>query len=106
NKTSCYSYTLQSKKLGTYSSWGSRIYSQPFLDGGLGSYTTISTSNTYWTNTNGGTTQGPLNRCGVWATTSVASMDAIGRSMIVNIKESKTYYIGVGGDNYINLELD
>lgn len=96
--------------VSTYSDCGSYIYDPGYNFDGTGSSTQIPVLNTFWNNgggvcTPGNTTDGPLNRSGLWATTAVADQD-IGFSICVNIPETKTYYIGMGCDNYGILRID
>lgn len=93
-----------------YSTCGSYIYSPGWALDGTGSSSQISTSNPFWVNGAGicvdaTTTDGPLNRTGIWAVTTLSNQD-IGFAICVNLPSSKTYYIGIGADNYGIIRLD
>lgn len=97
---------------GYYSRCGSLIYDVGFSLNGNGTHTAISTSNAFWINNTGGspcstgnTTNGPLNRNGVW-TTDTADNQTVGFSVCIDIDETKTYYIGAGFDNYGIIKID
>jgi hypothetical protein len=63
-----------------------------------------------WENTSvADSIKGPLNRCGVWTCNTGACPPFsvwIGFSQCLDIEETKTYYIGIGGDNEFKLVLD
>lgn len=93
-----------------YTICGTWIYTTFNLDG-TGASTQISTSNPFWVNgvgdclTGGTTVDGPMNRCALWATSQLSGQQ-IGFSVCVDIPESKTYYIGVGADNFATIKID
>jgi hypothetical protein len=93
-----------------YSICGSWIYSS-FNTDGTGASIQIPTSNSFWVNgigncLAGGTLSGgPMNRCALWATSQLSSQ-SIGFSVCIDIPESKTYYIGIGTDNYGSIKID
>jgi hypothetical protein len=92
-----------------YATCGSYIYDPGYNLDGTGTSTQITTANTFWANggtcTDNNTIDGPLNRAGLWATTTTDNQD-VGFSVCVDIPESKTYYVGIGCDNYGILKLD
>lgn len=93
-----------------YGTCGTRIYDLGFNVNGTGSSTLISFSNTFWVNGNGSCVDdlslgGPLNRCGVWST-STSSNQQVGFSVCIDVPATKTYYIGVGCDNYSTIRID
>lgn len=63
-----------------------------------------------WVNTTiANTIKGPLNRCGIWVCASGSCLPTdvwLGFSQCIDINETKTYYIGIGGDNEFKLVLD
>lgn len=94
-----------------YTECGSYIYEAGYLLNGTGASNQITTANNFWKNgsgtcaTDGNTTDGPLNRCALWATTCLSNQD-VGFAICINLNESKTYYIGFGVDNYGVLKID
>lgn len=93
-----------------YTTCGSYIYSPGWAVNGTGTSTLISHSNPFWVNGSGSCadstiTDGPLNRTGLWSVTTGSNQD-IGFSVCINIPVTKTYYIGIGSDNYGIIKLD
>lgn len=93
-----------------YSDCGSYIYNPGYSLDGTGTSTQISTVNAFWRNgagtcTPGTISDGPMNRCALWATTTLSNQD-IGFSICVDIPSPETYYIGFGCDNYGILRID
>lgn len=70
---------------------------------GNGVYTSISSSNAFWINNT--STDGPFNRCAVWAATLKDNQD-VGFSVCVDIPADKEYYLGFGIDNYATVKVD
>lgn len=48
---------------------------------------------------------GPMNRCCLW-TSSASSGQSVGFSVCFNVGETKTYYVGIGVDNYMSMRID
>lgn len=93
-----------------YSALGSFIYDFGFNSNGTGTANRIDLSNTFWVNGPGDggnhtTTDGPLNRCGLWSTTTLNNQD-IGFSVCISLDASSTYYIGIAGDNNCKIVID
>lgn len=96
-----------------YSVWGSLIYNPGFNINGTGSFTQIAYSNTFWLNGTGGypsgtganTVLGPLNRTGLWST-STSDGQVIGFSICITAPVTGTYYIGIAADNFASIYLD
>lgn len=95
-----------------YGPYGTLIYDSGFNVNGTGSFIQISFSNTFWANGPGyptfpgpGTTLGPLNRCGIWATTTTDNQ-TIGFTTCVNVPETGIYYVGIAGDNFPKISVD
>lgn len=92
-----------------YSTCGSYIYDTGYNINGTGTSTQIPLSNLFWKN--GGTcadsttVNGPLNRTAVWVAPPQDGQ-VIGFGVCVDLPESKTYYIGVGADNYAVIKVD
>jgi hypothetical protein len=104
----CPGYPLCKKPNNDYTSLGTRIYDVGFTSNGWGTYTACGgTSDTLWKNVAGTTAQGPLNRCGVWHCSNwLTNGPWIGKSVLRTVPDSKYYYIGVAGDNYVRLKVD
>lgn len=94
-----------------YTNCGTYIYAVGYASNGTGTSNKITTANSFWKNgsgtcvADGNTSDGPLNRSGLWATTCTSNQD-VGFAICVNISEAKTYYIGFGVDNYGILKID
>lgn len=103
-------YTTEAHTGTVYSSCGSYIYLPGYSIDGTGTSTQISPSNTFWVNGPGDcgihtTTDGPLNRSGLWSTSTTDNQD-VGFSICFDLTTSKQYYIGLGCDNYSIVKLD
>ena len=70
--------------------------------GTVGSHLTSS----WWSNTSSTTTGGVLNRTGVWASTGATNNQTIGFSVCVTAPSTKTYYIGIGCDNFGSIKIN
>jgi hypothetical protein len=90
---------------GAYTNFGTYIYSSGYNINGTGTSTQINPSNAFWINPLDNTTDGPLNRSGVWATTTSNNQD-VGFSVCITVPIDTTYYVGIGIDNYGILNLD
>lgn len=102
--------TLIAQHAAAYSTCGSYIYNTGYSVNGTGASTQITTANSFWVNGAGScidssTTNGPLNRVGVWSNPPMDNQD-IGFGVCLNLPESKTYYIGIGADNLSIVKLD
>lgn len=98
--------TTVPKVFDQYSHYGTVIYNAGYSVNGVGTNSRTSPStNTFWWNASTNTTDGPLNRTGLWATNTFPSQ-IIGFSYCINLTETKTYYIGCAADNSVNIKLD
>lgn len=104
--------TLQQETFAAYSTCGSYIYDAGYNVNGTGTSNQITTANAFWINWDGitqcanyGTTDGPLNRAGLWASV-VEDNQTIGFAVCITVPETKTYYVGIGCDNYGTIKLD
>lgn len=95
-----------------YSVWGSLIFDPGFNSNGVGTFTQISYGNTFWVNGAGypsgsgaNTALGPLNRSGLWASSTTDNQD-IGFAVCINAPAAGTYYVGVGSDNYATIKVN
>jgi hypothetical protein len=95
-----------------YSAWGTLIYNVGYALNGTGPFTQIAYSNPFWVNGSGfptgsglTTTAGPLNRAGVWSTTT-SDGQVVGFTVCVTLPVAGTYYIGTAGDNYSTITVD
>ena len=95
-----------------YTICGSYIYSPGYSVSGTGTSTKIPVSNTYWVNgagnciTNQTITDGPLNRTAIWSTNNTGALQTVGFSVCIDVPVTKTYYIGMGVDNYGTIKVD
>jgi len=95
-----------------YSVWGSVIYSSGYNINGTGTFVQIPYTNPFWVNGSGypvasgaNTSNGPLNRTGLWATTTTDNQD-VGFTVCITLPADGIYYIGTGADNYSSIYLD
>lgn len=110
-------YTLiKADGFATYSAGGTRVYNPGFnVDGSSVPASTL-TTNIIWKNLAANTTDGPLNRSGIWTnqysgsgpTKIMLPLDTwIGfNTCLTGLVAGKTYYIGIAGDNDYKLTLD
>lgn len=90
-----------------YSIFGTRFYDFGFNLNGTGTILTTSTFVNVWKSNN--PTNGPMNRCSIWTTTSPNGLPYekwLGFSKCFTITENKTYYFGVAADNDFRAVLD
>jgi len=95
-------YDLIARSFYVYSEFGTLLFSDYNIDG-TGNYTRINTS--YWKNLSNTYIGGPLNRSGVW-TSIYHNFQNISFSYCIDVALEKTYYIGVGSDNYSFIKLN
>jgi hypothetical protein len=88
-----------------YSLYGTFIYAPGYANDGTGPSTQISPSNGFWINPTADTTDGPLNRSGLWVA-SPGSNQQIGYSVCLELPTDATYLIGIGTDNYGIINID
>lgn len=93
-----------------YSTCGSYIYDPGWNLDGTGPSTQINLLNAFWVNGSGAcgnatTTTGPMNRTALWSPTYSDGQE-LGFSVCVNLPTTKTYYIGMGADNYSIIKID
>jgi len=111
-------YTLiKADGFSTYSAGGTRVYNSGFATDGSSAPASTLTTNILWKNTAANTTDGPLNRSGIWTNVSGGTSPAtkimypldtwIGfNTCLTGLVSGKTYYIGIAGDNDYKLTLD
>lgn len=90
---------------GAYTNFGAFIYNPGYNVNGTGTSTQINTGNGFWINPLDNTTDGPLNRSGLWATTTMDNQD-VGLSVCISVPEDSVYYVGIGVDNFGILNID
>jgi len=88
-----------------YTNFGAYIYDPGYASNGTGTSNQIPTSNSFWWNPSLTTTQGPMNRSGLWATTATSNQD-VGFSVCITVPDTSVYYVGIGVDNYGILQID
>lgn len=100
------------KTLAVYNTFGTLIYDLGFNVNGIGSFTQISYSNGFWVNGTGypnnvgNTSDGALNRSGLWSTTTLPTGQTVGFTVCVTLATSGVYYIGSSADNWITIKVD
>lgn len=88
-----------------YSNFGALIY-QPGFDGhGVGTIQQWLQSSV-WKNPSANIIDGPLNRCGVWGSTSIPDFEAIGFSVPIVLTQTTVVYIAIAGDNQCKIAID
>jgi hypothetical protein len=90
---------------GAYTNFGAFIYNPGYNPNGTGTSTQINPANPFWINPSDNTTDGPLNRSGVWATTTLSSQ-TVGFAVCITVNADTTVYAGMGIDNFGVLNLD
>ena len=124
NETTCYSissipatppsnpYTLVPVQYSDRSQFGTYVYNPGYTVSGYtnsitdGLYTIINTP-FLWKNTTSTDASGPMNRCGLWVNSSSGPFNTwVGFSVCLDVSTTKTYYIGIAGDNHFKLTLD
>jgi len=124
NETTCYSissipatppsnpYTLVPVQYEDRSQFGTYVYNPGYTVSGYtnsitdGLYTIINTP-FLWKNTTSTNASGPMNRCGLWVNSSSGPFNTwVGFSVCLDVSTTKTYYIGIAGDNHFKLTLD
>ena len=96
--------TIVKKAYNSYGQYGMLIFDEGWNYNGTGTYEKIQTP--YWINAYpGNTTDGPLNRNAVWSNTVLIPQD-IGFSFCIDLLVEKTYYVGVGCDNWSKLKIN
>jgi hypothetical protein len=88
-----------------YTDHASFIYDPGYNVDGTGTSTIINPANTWWWNSIPNTSAGPLNRSGLWATTTLSSQ-TVGFSVCINVAVDSTMYVGMGVDNFGSIVLD
>ena len=92
---------------GTFSQSGARIFQPGFNYNGTGTVANTMNTPTLWRNAAGNSVDGPMNRTCIWSASNPLNV-WVGFSTCFNIPvgESKTYYVGIAGDNHYRLVLD
>jgi hypothetical protein len=95
-----------------YSVYGSLIYDVGFDVQGFGPYTQIPYTNGFWVNGPGypnssfNTTDGPLNRTGLWSVGGGYPGQIVGFTVCVTVPSNTIYYVGIGADNSGRITID
>ena len=99
---------LDKKQHLLYSKHGVLLYHSPvYLDGTAAGFTRYHTSaNNFWANYNSSSlVNGALNRAGLWSQ-NVYDYQTVGFTQCFDIASTKTYYLGIGADNYSSIYID
>lgn len=104
------SETAVAQTNNAYSTCGSYIYDIGYAPNGTGSAIQIPVVNPFWVNGSGScadstNVNGPLNRTGLWSSTTLPAQ-TIGFGICITIPTEKVYYVGIGCDNYGIIKLD
>lgn len=102
--------TLIAKQHAYYSTCGTYIYNMGYNIDGTGASSQITLTNPFWVNGPGTCNLntppvGPMNRCGVWATTQQDNQD-VGFGVCITVPSTRIYYIGMGTDNLGIIKID
>lgn len=90
---------------GAYSDFGILAYNAGYATNGTGVIgNQINTGP--WNNSLANLIDGALNRCGVWGATAVPDNQPIGFSIPVFLATAKTFLVGIGGDNKVQISVD
>lgn len=98
--------------LNEYTTWGTLIYDEGFNINGTGPFAQIPFTNAFWVNGSGypnlihDTVSGPLNRSGLWATTTLSGGQTIGFAVCIDAPEDGIYYVGIGVDDLATIKVD
>jgi hypothetical protein len=105
--------TTEARSSGSYGWAGTLVYDSGYASDGTGTYTKLDTTNAFWRNIPANTSDGPLNRCGLWGagmrdgfSVDQPTGTPIGFTISVAIPTSKTYYVGIAGDNRCQIKVD
>jgi hypothetical protein len=88
-----------------YTDHASFIYNSGYNVNGTGISTQINTANSWWINNPANTTNGPLNRCGVWTASPLVNQ-TLGYSVCITVAVDTIMYVGMGMDNFGIIRLD
>lgn len=99
----------------SYTNFGVAIYNS-YASNGAGTSTIYHTADTYWSNPTANASDGVLNRAALWACGADDNPQTafpmqpvneyIGFIFPVDLTATKTYYIGIAGDNKVRIRLD
>lgn len=99
------------KTLDVYNTFGTLIYDSGFNVNGTGPFTQISYTNPFWVNgagypsVTGNLSDGPLNRTGLWTSTSTPGQ-VLGFTVCIEVPSSGIYYVGSSADNFTTISVD
>ena len=89
----------------SYTNIGTRFYVNGFQFGGSGSTYTFLNTNDVWNSTD--STNGPLNRSGIWSLNTFPANIWLGFSVCITVTDFPNfYYVGFGADNAFRLTVD
>lgn len=97
---------LVNKTYGGYSKAGAKVYKLVSGEYVPDTDIPVITTDVVWKNNLDTLTNGPMNRCAVWSSLDATSGQYIGFGREVIAAEAKIYYIGVGADNYMEVEIN
>lgn len=98
--------SVQGATNGSYSNFGALIYQPGYNTNGAGTIQQWLQVPAVWRNISANLIDGPLNRSGVWGSTSVPDNEPVGFSIPITLTEATTVYIGIAGDNKCKIAID
>jgi len=98
---------LIAKSYLQYSWYGVKIYNAGYNTNGSGTNTlyTFASPDNFWQNNDSQLDEGAMNRTAIW-TASSYDYQKIGFSQCLDITAEKTYLVGFGVDNYLEIKVD
>lgn len=119
NETTCFTFaqdvptppvttiTLSSSTNILYSQYGTKIYASNYLKSGIGNVIFQGTSSA-WKNVGMNLTDGPMNRCSIWNSTSNEPYNTwVGVSTCLEGEElGKEFYLGIGSNDFFRVVIN
>jgi len=98
-----------SRTSDVYGQFGSVVYDAGYNVNGTGTFTALDPylTNTVWSNPSPYTAQvGPVNRAGIWNSLGDGPYNEwVGVTKEINVPTTKTYYVGIAGDNAARIKI-
>jgi hypothetical protein len=97
---------LANKTYGGYSKSGAKVYKKEGDSYIPDTGEAVIDTNIVWDNAAQNLTDGVMNRCAVWSSLDAVNGQYIGFGREVVAPENKIYWVGVGADNYMSIEVN
>lgn len=99
---------LVSVGLDQYSRFGTKVFDTGYDIDGTGVISTVLVGTHLWENIDYDAADGPMNRCALWTNIGSQPLNTwVGfAECLTGTTETKTYYVGTGGDNFYRIVLD